>query len=288
MPVNTLNSLELPLFQFTSFQGQPAIAHAISTRLAPARPLIPEVQPESRADYRLAGRALYNQREVIYGRRSELLAALGLDYHKVQPNLVGVHQIHSANVIAVGNEAYGAQLNWDRPIRDADGLITDRPGVPLMTIHADCPPILLFDPVKRVIGAVHSGWRGTVGKIGLQAVRLMAECYASNPSDIIAGIGPSIGGCCYQVGEPVLSEVGLAFGQEQAKTLLTIQPDGTQHLDLWRAIYLTLLEAGLSPPNIELSELCTLCHSDRFFSYRATPTDQRQNYGQFTAVIMLK
>lgn len=287
MPIYADNPLELPIFQFQNLKNAPGLAHAVSTRHAPGHPLLAEVQPETPADYRLAGRGIYIQREVVYGRRSELLAAIGLDYRQVQPNLVGVQQKHTANVRAVGAEAYGANLNWDQPLPDCDGLITDCPGIPLMTIHADCPAILLYDPVRKVAGTLHSGWRGTVGKIGLEGVRQMVQKYGSNPADILAGIGPSIGPCCYQVGEPVLSEVQQAFGPELAAGLLQKQPDGSFHFDLWQAIYQTLLEAGLQPARIEQSQVCTLCQKEQFFSYRATPPDQRHNYGQFTAVVVL-
>ncbi len=287
MPISYDNPLELPVFQFQNLKNAPGLAHAVSTRLAPGQPLIPGVQPAAPNDYRLAGRAAFIQKETIFGRRSEFLAALGLDYAKVQTNLVGVRQLHTATVRTVGPEAYGANLNWDNPLPDCDGVITDQPGVPLMTIHADCPAILLYDPVRKIAGTLHSGWRGTVGKIGLEGVRQMVEVYGSHPKDILAGIGPSIGPCCYQVGEPVLSEVNRAFGPELAAELLIKQPDGSHHFDLWQAIYNTLLEAGLNPANIEQSKVCTLCENETFFSYRATPPDQRHNYGQFTAVVVL-
>ncbi len=287
MPVNKNNPLKLPLFQFESLSGQPGLAHAISTRYGPELPLFPAVQPTSPDDYRLAGRAAYNSREVIYGRRSEMLAALDLDPALVQPNLVGLYQKHTATVLTVGQEAYGAELNWDKPLPDADGVLTDQPGIPLMTIHADCPPILLYDPVRQVVGAVHSGWRGTVAKIALEAVQVMTERYGTRPEDVLAGIGPSIGPCCYQVGEPVLSQVATAFGPV-ADELLALQPDGSRHFDLWQAIYLTLREAGLSAAHIEQGQSCTRCRSDLFFSYRATPPEERHNYGQFSAVIALR
>ncbi len=287
MTIDYQNELGLPLFQFETLRQQAAVAHAVSTRLAPRKPLLPQVQPDQPDDYRLAGRSAFNRRETIYGRRTELLTAMGLTPAEVQPNLVGVYQKHTATVLAVGPEAYGAELNWDKPLPDADGLLTDQPGIPLMTIHADCPPILLYDPQKRVVGAIHSGWRGTVGRIGQAAVRLMTEQYGSQPENILAGIGPSIGPCCYQVGEPVLSEVGQAFPAKAAE-LLPLQPDGSYHFDLWLAIQLTLLDAGLSLRHIENSGLCTRCHQDKFFSYRATPDDKRENYGQFVATIALR
>lgn len=287
MPISYDNPLELPIFQFENLKNVPGLAHAVSTRLAPGQPLLPQVQPNTPNDYRLAGRAAFIQKETIFGRRSEFLAALGLDYTRVQPNLVGMRQLHTANVRSVGPEVYGANLNWDNPLPDCDGVLTNQIGVPLMTIHADCPAILLYDPVRRVAGTLHSGWRGTVGKIGLVAVRQMIENYGCDPKNLLAGIGPSIGPCCYQVAEPVLSEVRRAFGPKTAAELLVPKPDGSYHFDLWQAIYTTLLEAGLDPANIEQSQLCTLCENETFFSYRATPPDQRHNYGQFTAVVVL-
>ncbi len=288
MPVNSANPLELPVFQFSKLLEYSEIAHAVATRRAPGKPLFVEAQPEAPDDYRTAGRGAYNKREVIYRRRSELLAALGLDYERLQPNLAAPLQRHTANVTVVGDEAYGAHLNWDNPLDDCDGVVTDRPGVPLMTIHADCTPVLFYDPVRRVVGVAHSGWRGTVGKISLEMVRTMQTQYGSHPQDIIAGIGPAIGPCCYQVAEPVLSAVAEAFGPDAAAELLPVQTDGSCHFDLWQAIHITLLEAGLNPRHIESSATCTRCHPANFFSYRATPIEERHNYGQFVALICLR
>jgi polyphenol oxidase len=288
LPITAENRLGLPLFQFGILQSQAGLAHAIATRHAPSRPLFPEVQPAQPDDYRTAGPARFHRKEIIAGRRSEMLAALGFDWRVVQPNLVGVRQIHSATVRAVGTEAYGAELNWLQPIADADGLVTNCPGVPMMTIHADCPPIILYDPVKNAAGVLHSGWRGTVGKIAAAGVRAMTENYGCRPADILAGVGPSIGACCYQVGEPVLSEVKAAFGAAVAADLLMMRPDGSFHFDLGQAIYQTLRESGVTAAHIEQSGICTLCHNRNFFSYRGTPADRREDYGQFTALVVLR
>jgi len=288
MPLYSNNPLELPLFQFSKLLAYSEVAQAVATRRGPGKPLFETAQPAVPDDYRTAGRGAHNKYEVIYQRRSELLAAIGLDYTQVQSSLTAPWQHHTANVLVVGDEAYGAQLNWDKPIDNCDGLVTNRPDLPLMTIHADCLPVLFYDPANRVIGVAHSGWRGTVGKISREVIRLMQAKYGSHPADIIAGIGPGIGPCCYQVGEPVLSEVATVFGLETARELLPGQPDGSIHFDLWQAIYLTLLEAGLSPSNIEQSQTCTRCHISHFFSYRATPAEERHNYGQFVALICLR
>jgi YfiH family protein len=181
----------------------------------------------------------------------------------------------------------GANRNWRHSIPDTDALVTDQPGIPLLTGHADCPPILLYDPVKRVIAAAHSGWRGTVAKIAAETIKVMQHGFGSNPADIIAGIGPSIGDCCYTVGDLVVQEVIAAFGEEAALNFLPLQSDGSRVFDLWAAIEYTLVETGVPPENIEHSELCTLCHHDTFFSYRATPPDMKGKQGNYGALIML-
>ena len=161
-----------------------------------------------------------------------------------------------------------------------------------MTIHADCPPLVLFDPVQKVAATVHSGWRGTVGKIGLAVVATMTQKYSCQPTDILAGIGPSIGPCCYAVGEPVLSQVGEAFGKSAAydENPLLQNRDGSWYFDLWAANRLLLLEAGLLPSHIEVSQFCTRCHADLFFSYRAIGEAQRnaEGYGLFGSIVALK
>jgi YfiH family protein len=288
MPLYSNNPLELPLFQFSKLLAYPEVAHTIATRQRPGKPLFQEAQPEIPDDYRTAGKGGHIKQEVIYRRRSELLAALGLDYEQVQPNLTSPLQRHTNRVAVVGEEAYGAHQNWDKSLDNYDAVVTNLPGVPLLTLHADCAPVLFYDPVKKVVGAVHSGWRGTVGKISREVVRTMQQHYGSSPEDLVAGIGPCIGPCCYQVGEPVLSAVAEAFGAEVAQELLPLQADGSHHFDLWQAIYLTLLEAGLMPQNIEHGLTCTRCNQPFFFSYRATPVEERHNYGQFVALICLK
>ncbi len=287
MPITAENPLKMSLFKFELLKGYPKLIHGISTRHAPQNPLWPEVQPESPNEYKIGGANLGLADEVILKRRAELLAACGGDWEKHFTSLTSGYQVHSANVAAIGPEAYGAGLTWRNSIPETDGLVTDLSGLPLLTGHADCPPILFYDPLQKVIGAAHSGWRGTVSKIGGAMVRVMVEKYGCQPANILAGIGPSIGACCYTFGGPGIAEIEQAFGQDMAEELLPLQPDGSHTFDLWTAIRYTLLEAGLKPENIESSELCSQCYQDTFFSYRATSPEMRGRQGNYAALIML-
>jgi hypothetical protein len=286
MGVHNQNSLELALFQFENL-SKLGIAHGISTRYAPNKPLFPHAQPEKLDEWRISTNGKTTPYEVLRMRRTEFLAAIDTDYEKLIGNLASPLQKHTGNVATIGKEAYGAEMNWSRSIPNTDALVTNLRDIPLMTIHADCPPILLYDPKEKVIATVHSGWRGTVAKIGAETVKVMQEKYGSEPRNIVAGVGPSIGLCCYQVGEPVLSEVTKAFGTEQAQNLLVPQTDRSYHFDLWSAIQVTLLESGLEPANIEVSGICTRCNHHLFFSYRATPQEHRHDYGNFGSLIVL-
>jgi polyphenol oxidase len=286
MTVNQANLLGLPLFQFGNF-SKVGVAHGISTRQAPRKPLFPEAQPAKPDEWRISTNGNSTPYEVLRLRRAEFLAALNTDHRELLFNLTSPMQKHTNNVVAVGREAYRAEMNWRRSIPDTDALVTNLPGVPLMTVHADCPPILFYDPQERVVATAHSGWRGTVAKIGKETVRVMREKYGCKPQNIIAGVGPSIGACCYQVGEPVLSEVKAAFGENRAKELLIAQADKSYHFDLWAAIRLTLIQSGIEAEAIEMSGICTRCNSDRFFSYRATPQEQRHDYGTFGSLVVL-
>lgn len=292
------NQNELPLFQFELLRGLPDVVHGISTRQAPGKPLYPQGQPSDLNAWEVSGsrnRAPMladpdRYDKVIRWRRMEFLAALGLEPETAITSLTAGQQRHTANVAVVGPEAYGAELNWGRSLPEIDGVVTDRLALPLLSIHADCPPLLFYDPVRKVAATVHSGWRGTVKKIGAVAVRTMQQYFESKPSDILAGIGPSIGPCCYEVDEPVISEVQQAFGAESEKLLIQSKTDASKsYFDLWEANRQLLVEVGLQPDHIENSEICTRCHADTFFSYRATGEEmrQREGYGLFGAIIAL-
>ena len=185
-----------------------------------------------------------------------------------------VWQVHSADVV------YADQ---PRPIESdytkADILLTDNPDVTLYMRFADCTPILLHDPVRKVAGIVHSGWMGTVRGAAHAAVRAMQERYHSNPADILAAVGPAIGPDHYEVGENVIQHVRDAFGND-AQSLL--EEHGTSiHFNLWKANQTLLLRAGVE--KIEIAGLCTACHTNDWFSHRA----EKGKTGRFGAMISL-
>jgi hypothetical protein len=150
-----------------------------------------------------------------------------------------------------------------------DATITALPGICLMVMVADCVPVLLFDPVKRVSAVIHAGWRGTVHQITSNTIDTMVSHFGCNPADILAGIGPSIGPCCYEVGEDVKEFVLQSFGTTDGY-LVRQKHSSKIHFDLWYANHKQLAGKGVKPENIESSKLCTLCNSETFFSSRAS------------------
>jgi YfiH family protein len=180
---------------------------------------------------------------------------------------VTCHLTHSADVLGV-TAAHCGQVAGQ-----ADGLVTAEAGVYLSMRFADCAPILFHDPRRRAVGLAHAGWRGTVQNVAGAVVRAMVDELASSPQDITAVIGPAIGPCCYQVGEDVVQAVETAFsaarsGEENGAGLFSRRNGRFAHFDLWEANRRQLQAAGVG--RVVVAGLCTACHSDRFFSHRAT------------------
>jgi polyphenol oxidase len=138
---------------------------------------------------------------------------------------------------------------------DTDALITDSAEVILVIQVADCVPVFLYDPVRRAVGLVHAGWRGTALEIAGKTVRAMSERFGSKPADLSACIGPSIGPCCCEVGDDVAERFPAEYLSHG-------------HLDLWRCNRDSLIRSGMAADSVHLSRLCSACHKDWFFSYR--------------------
>lgn len=184
----------------------------------------------------------------------------------VEPgSLVFARQTHSDLVQAVTRENCGEGLvTAEYPVRD--GLITNTPGVSLVVFTADCAPVLLFDPVRRAIGAVHSGWRGTAQDITGKAVAAMQEQFGCDPQDLLCAVGPAIGPCCFETHADVPDAMRESLGEAAEAA---IHPYGEKFLVDNRAlIRLQLLRAGLKEENIDISTDCTACQPERFWSYR--------------------
>lgn len=162
----------------------------------------------------------------------------------------------------------GRGVTRERGYTDIDGLLTDEPNVPLITQYADCVPLFFADPVRRVVGTAHAGWRGTAARMGAVMVERMCRDYGSHPEDILAAVGPSIGPCCFEVDEPVREAFAEAISW--APDCTTEVGGGKSYIDLWEINRRTLLEAGVKAEHINVTDLCTRCHPDVFWSHRAT------------------
>lgn len=188
---------------------------------------------------------------------------------------VTVWQVHGADVVIANGPV--ADRRW---LSQADGVITNKPDIPLVMRYADCTPLLFHDPVKGAIGIAHAGWRGTVKGMATSMVRAMQQAYESNPADLQVVIGPSISQENFQVGEEVVEAIHDYFGTLDG--LMRRDPaDGTAYVDLWEANALDLRRAGVE--QIEIAGICTYASYDDFFSHRAG----KGKTGRFGAVMSL-
>ena len=183
-------------------------------------------------------------------------------------NLVLSHQTHTNNVVIVTEQDRGRGI-YKESYEDVDGLITNRPNVALVTQYADCTPLVFYDPVKKVIATSHAGWRGTVKLIGKCTVDKIVNEFGSNPKDIIAGIGPNIGQCCYEVDDPVINEFK-KIDFLNLPDFVKNKGDGKYMLNLVEANRQILIGSGILPENIDVSDICTCCNSKDLHSHRAT------------------
>lgn len=198
-------------------------------------------------------------------------------------DMVFTQQTHTTNVRVVTDQDRGIGIVRPRSYADVDGLVTNVPGICLVTFFADCVPLYFLDPVKKVIGLSHSGWRGTVGKIGRRTVELMQEQYGCSPADILAAVGPSICQDCYEVSEDVIVQFREHFAEKDWPELFYKKENGKYQLDLWKANELVFLEAGIHKEHIAVTNLCTHCNSDILYSHRTTG-DKRGNLCAFLAL----
>ena len=193
-------------------------------------------------------------------------------------------QTHTTNVRVIIEEDRGKGILKPQDYSDVDGMITNVPGIVLVTSYADCVPLYFVDPVRKAIGLSHSGWKGTVGHIGQVTVERMQEVYGSNPEDIIAAIGPSICQSCYEVSEDVAEAFRANFTEEEAEAILLDKGNGKYQLDLWKANWYVLTDAGILPEHLAVTDLCTACHPDLLWSHRKT-NGQRGGLSAFLSLI---
>jgi len=247
-------------FQFETIRAR----HAIFTRHGGLSP-----DPWSSLN---VGGTVGDESTRVRANRNLSLHALNCD-----PNSVfDVWQVHSADVVYANRPRPDGE-----PPKQADIILTDNPNLTLYMRFADCVPIMVHDSRKGIIGVAHAGWLGTLRDVATATVQAMQKQYGSNPADIIAGIGPSIGPDHYEIGADVILQVRQKFGNESEQVLHSHSNDHT-HFDLWRANQLLLERAGVGA--IEIAQVCTACNINDWFSHRA----EKGRTGRFGALITLQ
>ncbi len=217
-------------------------------------------------------------RENVLENYKRVAEVLKIDYR----NMVFSNQVHDNKVKIVNESDRGKGIIKKSDIIGYDGLVTDRKDVALVTFYADCVPILFFAPQKKVIAASHSGWRGTVKKIGCETLKVMKEAFGCEPGNVEAAIGPSIGKCCFEVGDEVYREFAAVFNwiDNYSERL----NNEKWKLDLQGIIRKNLIECGMDESKICMGNLCTVCNNGLFFSHRG----DKGKTGSLTAIMQLR
>ena len=216
---------------------------------------------------------------MVLKNRERLAAAMKIPLD----NFTTARQVHDSNVAVITEELKGrGAFNFDTAISATDAMVTATPNICLMVLQADCVPLLFFDLKKKVIGVAHAGWKGTVLMVAQNMVKVLKEKFHCSADDILVGIGPSIGPCCYEIGPEVIIQIAKAFNNK--RECITETADGKSYFNLWEANKMQLVQSGIPEKNIEIAKICTYCDHTVFFSYRY----QQRESGRFGAGIMLK
>ncbi len=252
----------LDFYRFDHLQKYPELIHAVSTKssdLPYACSMALHTGEESKkiiANRKKVSQILNTQKELHY---------------------IVANQTHSDHIKVIQKQESKGWESLENAIEDCDALITNIEGVMLTILTADCVPVLLYDTKKNVVAAIHAGWKGTQAQIVAKTVKKMVDIFGSNTQDIFAGIAPSIGSCCYEVGEDVAKhffKTPEAFTKQGDKFMLNLPYLNQEQL----------LDSGLREANIMMSHICTACEVERFFSYRK----EQGCSGRFMSMIGLK
>ena len=235
----------VPFYTFASFDDR-AVAHGVSTRAGGV-----SAGPYSSLNL---GASVGDDPACVDENRARFARGLGFDPHR----LVTTPQVHGKTVLVVDESSADQALG----VR-ADILLTTRPGYLLMQRYADCVPLLYWHPAAGAVAVAHAGWRGTAIGVAAATVAAIREHAAGEPAGLSVAIGPSIGPCCFEVGEELVAHFPEADGAVRPG------PRGRPHLDLWELNRRALVAAGVPPEQVELAGLCTRCHPETFFSHRA-------------------
>ncbi len=245
---------DLVYYSFPAFDDISFVRHGFSTRLGGVS--------EGTFSSMNLGFGRGDADEAVQENYRRFCAAIGVEVTDV----VLSAQTHTTNVYIATAADRGRGITRPRGYTDVDGLVTNEPGLVLCTHYADCVPLFFVDPVKRAVATSHGGWRGTVGGIAQKTVERMVTEYGSSPADILVGIGPSIGRCCFEVDTPVYA----AFAELDFfdKDCYTDDGNGKYHIDLWEVNRRYAVNAGVKAENITVTDVCTKCHPDILWSHR--------------------
>lgn len=274
MPFKTVNNVRF--YTFDSFASHLGVTNVTTTRHAGVSP--------PPFDSLNLGLSTEDDPDNVAANRARLAALTSLGAGA--PIYAG--QVHADGVARVGAGDFGKRVD------STDALITGEADVPLMIVVADCVPVSLYDPIKKAVGLAHAGWRGTAAGVVTKTVERMMDEFGTDPTDLVAGIGPSIGPCCYEVGpdvvdafysrQPLIADHVLADPDTaSAGSFAGGLNEDRKMLDLWRAAALQLVTAGVFEANIDQSNRCTACNPGDFYSYRAGGGQT----GRFAALMML-
>lgn len=247
---------DLLYYSFPVFDKIPFVRHGFSTRLGGV------------------SKGIYASMNLGFSRGDDPVAVME-NFRRIgeaigvsAEDMVVSAQTHTTNLYNVTASDRGRGVIYERGYTDIDGLLTDQPGVVLCTQYADCVPLFFADPVRRVVATSHAGWRGTAAGIAQVTVQRMVSDYGCQPENILAAIGPSIGRCCFEVDTPVYEDFTKVEVFDGNCVVFT--PNDKYYIDLWEVNRRFLLAAGVKADNITVTDLCTRCHPDVFWSHRAT------------------
>lgn len=261
---------ELEYLTFPAFEDSGLVEHLITTRLG-------GVSEGELSTMNLSFTRGDREENVLenYRRIGRVLGCAPED-------MAASHQTHTVNIRRVTASDRGKGIVRPRDYDNIDGLITDEKGIALVTCYADCVPLLFLDPVHQAVGLAHSGWRGTLRRMGQRMTEAMAEAFDSRPWELIAAIGPSICQECYEVGEEVAEQFLQLFGGRECSRRVVApgKMEGKYQLDLWLANRLLLEEAGIPRGSISVTDICTCHNSGYLFSHRGSG-GHRGNLGVF-------
>jgi len=252
------------MLHFNHLHSRSGLVHAVTTRWF-----------GTIDDFNLADHVGPNASAAV-GHRQQLCRNLGLDFSRLTVS----QQVHKTNVAPVTDQNAGrGHDGWSTGIPDTDAMVTNVTCTPMMVLSADCPLVLLFDPAARALAVIHASWRCTFGGIIPKTIATLTERYGSRPADLMAGIGPGAGPCCYRVDEPF--ETTMAVRPELLEHIVRRQ--NQRYFDLWAAVRSELTRAGVPAEQIESMDQCTIC-DERFFSFRRQ-ADQAGRFGLIASLL---